>query len=202
MKVVKEVAKTKDEALNLVLNRLSVEENEIIYNFVEIKGGLFKSNSFECSAFLKKDIIEEVQVFLSELLTNMGLEASLEVRINEDVTTIKIYSSNNSIIIGKDGKNLEALSVITRQFVKKYSNSNLKIILDVEDYKDKQIKRLERLAKNLAREVIKTKADVEMENMNSYERRIVHNTLTNFKGVKTESLGEEPNRHVVIKYIK
>ena len=58
---------------------------------------------------------------------------------------------------------------------------------------------LERLAKNIAREVRNTKEPVYMENMNAYERRIVHNVLTNFKGVTTESEGEEPNRHVVVK---
>ena len=71
--------------------------------------------------------------------------------------------------------------------------------MDVENYKDKQIMHLERLAKNIAREVRNTKQPVTMENMNSYERRIVHNVLTNFKGVITESEGEEPNRHVVVK---
>ena len=87
--------------------------------------------------------------------------------------------------------------------MKKYAPFNApKIILDVEDYKDRQVKRIERLAKNLAREVLKTKVDVEMEAMNSYERRIVHNILTDFKGIKTESVGEEPNRKVVIKYVK
>ena len=74
--------------------------------------------------------------------------------------------------------------------------------MDVEDYKDRQIKKLERLARNLARDVVRTKVDIEMDNMNSYERRIVHNILSDFKDVKTESKGEEPNRHVVIKYDK
>ena len=73
------------------------------------------------------------------------------------------------------------------------------INLDVENYKDKQIYYLEKLAKNIAREVRNTKQEVVMENMNSYERRIVHNVLTNFKGVITESEGEEPNRHVIVK---
>jgi len=89
-----------------------------------------------------------------------------------------------------------------RQFIKKYTSNGPRIILDVEDYKDRQIKKIERLAKNLARDVVRTKTDVEMDNMNSYERRIVHNILSNFKGVTTESVGEEPNRHVVIKYNK
>ena len=65
--------------------------------------------------------------------------------------------------------------------------------------KDKQITHIERLAKNLAREVKNTKQEIVMENMNSYERRIVHNCLTNMKGITTISEGEEPNRHVIIK---
>ena len=58
---------------------------------------------------------------------------------------------------------------------------------------------LERLARNIAKEVRETKTPVTMENMNSYERRIVHNALNDFKGIKTESEGEEPNRCVVVK---
>ena len=76
------------------------------------------------------------------------------------------------------------------------------IILDVENYKEKKISNIERLAKRVAREVSKTKVDAALENMNSYERRIVHNILTNYKHVTTTSEGEEPNRHVVIKYVE
>ena len=71
----------------------------------------------------------------------------------------------------------------------------------MEDYKDKKVARLERLAKNLARDVLKTKVAVHMENMNAYERRIVHNVLTKYKNISTVSEGEEPNRHIVISYI-
>jgi len=104
------------------------------------------------------------------------------------------------VIIGKNGQNLEALTIIVRQFIKNISNNGPRIVLDVEDYKDRQNKRLERLAKNLARDVVRTKVDIEMDSMNSYDRRIVHNVLSDFRGVTTESVGEDPNRRVVIKY--
>jgi len=132
----------------------------------------------------------------------MGVECNLEVSTKENTTTIKIYSSNNPVIIGKNGQNLEALTIIVRQFIKNISNNGPRIVLDVEDYKDRQNKRLERLAKNLACDVVRTKVDIEMDSMNSYDRRIVHNVLTNFRGVTTESVGEEPNRKVVIRYSK
>ena len=202
MNVVKSVQKTKDEALRKVLAELNASEDEVAYSFQEIKGGLFKGVTYECSGFLKLDLISDVQEYLKNILNGMGLEVSFEVNTKDDVTTIKMYTSNNPIVIGKNGANLEALTTLARQFIKNYTFNGPKIILDVEDYKDRQIKKLERLAKNLARDVVRTKVDAEMDNMNSYERRIVHNVLTDFKGVKTESVGEEPNRHVVIKYDK
>ena len=141
-------------------------------------------------------------LFRSSIIKGMGVECNLEVSTKENTTTIKIYSSNNPVIIGKNGQNLEALTIIVRQFIKNISNNGPRIVLDVEDYKDRQNKRLERLAKNLARDVVRTKVDIEMDSMNSYDRRIVHNVLTNFRGVTTESVGEEPNRKVVIRYSK
>lgn len=200
MKVVEKVAKTKDEAKNQVLKELNANESEVITQFEEIKGGLFKGTTYQCKGFLKIDILDDVQEFLKNILKGMGVDVSFEVNTKNDTTTIKMYSSENPVIIGKNGQNLEALTVIVRQYIKNITNEGPRVILDVEDYKDRQVKRLERLAKNLAREVLKTKVDVEMDNMNSYERRIVHNILTDFKNIKTESVGEEPNRHIVIKY--
>lgn len=202
MNVVKSVQKTKEKALRQVLAELNASEEEVSYSFKETKGGLFKGVTYECSGFLKLDLINDVQEYLKNILNGMGLEVSFEVNTKDGVTTIKMYTSNNPIVIGKNGANLDALTTLARQFIKNYTFNGPRIILDVEDYKDRQIKKLERLAKNLARDVVRTKVDAEMDNMNSYERRIVHNVLTDFKGVKTESVGEEPNRHVVIKYDK
>ena len=84
-----------------------------------------------------------------------------------------------------------------------YLNTELgrtyKFIIDVNEYKEKREKSLEGLAKRVAREVAATKIEVKLDSMNSYERRIIHNILTNNKKVYTESEGEEPNRYVVIK---
>ncbi len=202
MNVVKESAKTKEEALELVLRKLNANQEEVVYTFNEVKGGLFKGTTYECEGFLKVDIVEEASEYLKNIISGMGLEVNIELSRKEDVTTMKIYSSNNPIVIGRNGQNLDALTTIVRQYIKNVCSNGPRIVLDVEDYKEKQIKRIERLAKNLARDVVRTKTDVEMDNMNSYERRAVHNILSDFKGVKTESVGEEPNRHVVIKYDK
>ena len=147
----------------------------------------------------KTDLLEYIKEYLEELLTNMGLTVNFETKLREDVMYVKIYSNNNPVLIGKGGNTLKALENIVRQKVNTDFNVRPYISLDVENYREKQQRRIERLAKNIAREVVKTNMEVHLENMNAYDRRIVHNVLTNFKGVKTESTGEEPNRHVIIK---
>ena len=160
---------------------------------------MFGKSNIVVEAITKNDLLEYIKEYITELLSNMGFDVSLETKIRDDSIYVKIYSNNNAILIGKNGNTLKALETIVKQRV----NSDLKIhiylILDVENYREKQEKRLIHLAKSLAKEVTKTKLEVHLENMNAYDRRIIHNALTNFKGIKTESEGEEPNRHIVIK---
>ena len=110
-----------------------------------------------------------------------------------------MFSDKNNILIGKNGQTLKALQTMIRQHIYREINAYPYIILDVENYKEKQVKHLEFLAKKLAKEVLSTKQPIVMDNMNSYERRVVHNALTKFKDIDTTSEGEEPNRHIVIK---
>ena len=102
-------------------------------------------------------------------------------------------------IIGKNGQTLKALETLVKAKINMDWHVHPKIVLDVENYKEKRIANLERLAIKMAKEVRQTKNDVILEDMNSYERRIIHNKLANFKGVSTVSEGEEPHRHIVIK---
>ena len=132
----------------------------------------------------------------------MNIEAQFETNIRNSQINIKMYSDKNNILIGKNGQTLMAIQTILRQQVYNQINSYPHILLDVENYKEKKLSHLERNAKRIAREVLKTKIDVELENMNSYERRIIHNALSEFKNITTTSEGEEPNRHIVIRYKK
>ena len=129
----------------------------------------------------------------------MVLEVKFESNIRDKQINIKMYSNNNPILIGKNGQTLTALTAVCKAAVFARIGIYPYLNLDVSDYKDKQVSHLERLAKNIAREVRNTGREVVMDNMNSYERRIVHNVLTDFKGVTTISEGEEPNRHIIVK---
>lgn len=200
MEVIVKEGKELEGVLESIQNEYNITSNDYYYHYTENKSGLFgKNTSVEVTAILKKDLLDYVKSYLEELLTNMGLTCNFETKLREDSMIVKIYSSNNPILIGKGGNTLKALEMVVKQKINTEFGIRALVSLDVENYREKQQHRLERLAKNLAKEVVKTNVEVHLENMNAFDRRIVHNALTNFKGVKTESIGEEPNRHVVIK---
>ena len=194
--------KNKDELKEKLLKELNCGENECLFKYETKKGGLFKSESYVIKGITLNDIKDEIATFLKELVTNMGVEVNIESNIRDNQINIKMFSNNNPILIGKNGQTLIALQNIVKQMV--YSKTGLYpyILLDVENYKDKKQSNLEYHAKKIAKEVQKTKVDVVLDDMNSYERKIVHDVLNNFKNIKTESEGEEPHRHIVIKYVE
>ena len=195
-------AKNLEDAKNAAIEAMNVSEEEIISTYEEKKGKLFKAGSVLFKAIKITDVAEFIKNNLKELLENMNIEAQFETNIRNSQINIKMYSDKNNILIGKNGQTLMAILTILRQQVYNQINSYPHILLDVENYKEKKLSHLERNAKRIAREVLKTKIDVELENMNSYERRIIHNALSEFKNITTTSEGEEPNRHIVIRYKK
>ena len=195
-------AKTLEEALEEAKTKLDLKEDTYIYSYEETKGKLFKSGSFNVKIYLIEDVCKYLKEYLKKLTSDMGIEVNFESKIREKNIEIKMISDNKPILIGRNGQTLKALECILMQVVNKETGKHIRVMLDVEGYKEKQIKRLERLSINLAKGCVRTKTDIHMDSMNAYERRIVHNKLTDFRGVKTESIGEEPNRHLVIKYVK
>ena len=190
--------KTFDEVKEKALLELKVAEENLIINILEEKNTLLKK-SIKIEVINYNDIIDYVKETVIEITKLMGLTVNLEVRRREENITIKIFSDHNAVLIGRNGSTIQALQTLVRQIIYNEINQNISIILDVENYKEKKIKNIEYLAKKTAREVAKTKVEAKLDSMNSYERRIVHSILSDDKYVYTESVGEEPNRCVVIK---
>ncbi len=194
------IGKTKEEAIQLAKEELQeVEENLFIKEIESTKGGLFKSKKVEIEVVEKREVIKDIKEYLIKILKLMGYNANIEVKNKEEIPKYIIFSDNDALLIGKNGKNLKALSMVVSQYLNTELGKNYKFVIDVNEYKEKREQSLERLAKRIAREVAQTKVEVKLDSMNSYERRIIHNTLTNNKKVYTESEGEEPNRYVVVK---
>lgn len=190
--------KTLEEAINNACDDLKVTPENIIYNVIEEKNSLLKK-TVKIEVIIINEIIDYIKDLIVVITSYMNLKVNLEVRRRDDNILIKIFSNNNGILIGKNGKTIASLQNVIKQIIYTNTSHNLHIILDVENYKENRSKNIEYLAKKLAREVAQTKVEVKMDCMNSYERRIVHSTLAENKYVYTESTGEEPNRCVVIK---
>ena len=190
--------KTKEEAIEKALTELKVDEKNLIVNVLEEKNTLLKK-IVKIEVINYNDLVDFLKENIIDITKKMGLTVNLEVRRREDNVTIKIYSDHNAVLIGKNGSTIEALQTIIRQIGHNETKEFIGIILDVENYKEKRVKNLEFLAKKIAREVKETKVETKLDSMNSYERRIIHSTLSDNKYVYTESVGEEPNRCVVVK---
>ena len=190
--------KTIEDATSKALEDLGVAKENLIINVLEEKNTLLKKN-VKIEVINYNDLVDFIKENIIEITKKMGMTVNLEVRRRDDNITIKIFSDHNAVLIGKNGSTIEALQTIIRQMVHNETKEFIGVILDVENYKDKRIKNLEYLAKKVAKEVRDTKVETKLDSMNSYERRIIHSTLSNNKYVYTESVGEEPNRCVVVK---
>ena len=189
--------KTYEEAVNKAKIDLQELEENLIINTKEKKKTLL-SKKVEIEVIEKREVKDYLKKIIKTLLKDMGFDVEIEITVNNNTPTYRLYSTNDALLIGKDGKNLKALTTVVNAILTKEINSNYKFLIDVSDYKEKNERRIERLAKKLAREVRETKVEVKMDSMNSYQRRLVHNILNNNKYVYTESVGEEPIRCVVI----
>ena len=192
------IGKTKEDAINNAKIALQELEEDLYIKEIEVKSGLF-NKKVEIEVIRKRDVADYIKELVKELVTNMGLTCNLEVKKRENGLNITIIADNNSILIGKNGRTLDSMTAIIKHAVFNEIGEYYPFVLDVGEYKQAREQRLERIAKKTAREVAYTKVPAKLEPMNSYERRIIHEALSNNNKVITESEGEEPNRCVVIK---
>ena len=181
------IGKNLEEAKMLAAETLKCKESEFFFNETETKSGIFKSKKVEIEVITKEEIISEIKNKLEKIINLMGIKTKFEIKEREGITTVTIFSDNNNIL---------------KQYLYNELGFYFPFVLDVSEYKLKHKNKIERLAKNIAKDVVKTKTDVKLDSMNSYERRVVHTILSDYNNIKTESVGEEPNRAVIVKYIE
>lgn len=178
------------------LDELDVYNNEILTKEYE------EDNKYKMEVVKKEDIKKYIKEYLEKITTEMGLETKFEINEDEEVFSVKMFSNNNPILIGKDGRTLTSLQMLIRQSISNQIKFNVKINLDASNYKVKKEKFFEKDIKNIINDVIKTKDEIKLDPMNSYKRRIVHSICSEYYNIETESFGEEPERYVVIRYVE
>ena len=142
---------------------------------------------------------ENIRKFLDEIIPKLpSKNIKYEINIKENFIDVKINGDEINYLIGYRGDTLEAFQNILSAVASKNIEGRVKVLLNIEGYREKREKALEELAEKIAKSVIKTGKTITLEPMSSYERKVIHSTLQNNEKVRTYSKGEEPYRRIVV----
>jgi spoIIIJ-associated protein len=201
--IVEMSGKTVEEAVSLALERMDTDRDSVDIEILDEgnKGifGIIGARDAKVRVILKETFIEKVRNFLEEIFEKMNVNVQMEIEEQEDNTIhVMVEGIDSGIVIGRRGETLEAIQYLLCLAVNNGKEEYRKIIVDVENYREKRENTLIKLSGKLADRVIKTKKNITLEPMSPFERRIIHATLQNNKLIRTYSIGDEPNRKVVI----
>jgi spoIIIJ-associated protein len=210
-------AQSVDDALEAALAALGASRDEVDVVVVqEPRGGFLRRGGQEAIVRVRRrsdpaaptteELEEQADIaadFLEELLDRMEIDAVVEPNFEDGSMYVDILGDSPddddmALLIGRHGQTLDALQEVTRAAVGRRSGVRCRVMVDVEDYRKRQRDRLESRARDVAKQVQRTQRERELEPMNPYERKIVHDAVASVDGVQSSSLGEDPDRRVVI----
>jgi spoIIIJ-associated protein len=203
-----------EEAVEAALTELGISEQEArIEVLQEPRGGFLGVGSQEAlvrvsvaSSDLDAEDLEEqadaVADFIDELLAGMDIDAAAEPVTYGDRVYVDVVGDDEddmALLIGRHGQTLEAIQELTRLAVGRRLDERVRVMVDVEDYRKRREDRLIQKATEIAKRVARSGREEELEPMNPYERKLVHDAVAAVSGVDSASNGEEPNRFVVVR---
>ncbi|WP_378956913.1 RNA-binding cell elongation regulator Jag/EloR [Pelosinus sp. sgz500959] len=203
MTSVEKTGKTIEDAIASALSELEVSIDRIDYEVLEAPSrgflGFIGTKLAKVRVIVKPiDPMTVAQDFLEKIFSLMNLEIKIEKITKQDITTFNIRGNDLGILIGKHGQTLDALQYLTNLAANRDAEGKVRIVLDVEDYRQRRTDTLIRLASRLGDNVKRRGEKVVLEPMSSNERKIIHMALQNDQRIVTYSEGEEPYRKVVI----
>lgn len=195
------LGKTVEEALDAASKELGIPVNELIYRVSDKKAGLF-TKKFQVEVYDYADVIRFAEDYILNVIDSLGIESTVNSKIDDDVIRITIDSTHNPILIGKNGVTLQALNELVKLATNNHFHKRFRILLDINGYKDNKYGKLGHMARKIARDVQKTKTTYTFDPMPADERRAIHNACNGMKNIKTESIGEGKSRQVQIVYVE
>ena len=200
--IVKEAASV-EEAKALIVAELNTTEDKITFEVVQEAGkkvlGLFGGTNAVVKGSLNGSAADVAKEYLEKVLAAMGVpEFTCQVKEENNSCVISLDGEHLGFIIGRRGDTLDALQSLTGLVANRVDNAYYRVTLDIGNYREKREQALVALAQRLANQTLRSGRRHSLEPMNPYERRIIHSSLQDIKGVTTVSEGEEPNRRVVI----
>jgi spoIIIJ-associated protein len=191
-----------NDAVNSALAQMKAARDEVEIEIIDEgkKGflGLFGSRDSVVKVTLKKNAIKETTQFLFDVTKKMGIDVKIDCKEVDREVIYQITGKDIALLIGKRGQTLNSLQYLAQLVFNRSTNQYRTIVVDAENYRQRRREALEQLAGKLAFKAVKTKRDVQLEPMPSYERKVIHTALLKNRDVKTFSAGEEPYRHLVI----
>lgn len=193
--------KTAEEALANAAEELNVPVDSLIYIVSDKRKGLF-SKKVVVEVFEIRDVVMYAEDYILDVIDSLDIESSVQTTVDQDIIRICIDSEHNPVLIGKNGRTLQALNELTKLAVSNHFHRRFRILLDINGYKDSKYSRLARVARRAAHDVQRSHDTYTFEPMPPDERRAIHNACSNMSNIKTESVGEGLHRQVQIIYVE
>ena len=146
---------------------------------------------------------EKIEQFLKGLMEHMGSQAVPHaVKVEENTYKVDLVGDDLGYLIGRRGDTLDAIQHLANYAAKKFAEGHIRINVDAEEYREKREDSLRRYARKKAQQVLKARRRTTLEPMNAYERHVIHAALQDMENISTHSTGTEPNRRVVVEYVR
>ena len=219
-KIIVSEGKTTSEAIEKGLKELNLHRDQVEIRVLEQEKRSFfdilaprvvkveltvKEKPQKEEKILTEEDLEEtknnLEKFIKEFLKNLGEEYKYDINIEKNEINVKIDGGNSATLIGYRGETLNALQHILSLIANKHTSAKVRVLLNVDGYKEKREKTLEELALKVSKTVIRTNKSITLEPMNAYERKIIHSKLQDMTDIRTHSIGEEPHRRIVIEKV-
>ncbi|WP_099189736.1 RNA-binding cell elongation regulator Jag/EloR [Tepidibacter mesophilus] len=202
MRFLEVTGKSIEEALDKALGELNVTKEDVEIDVIEQPSrgflGIIGNKLAKIKVTLKENPKELARKFVQDILDSMDIESEIKITQNKNEIKIDLTGEDATSLIGKRGYTLDSLQFLTGLVVNKSSDTKMRVLIDIQNYREKREKSLIRYSRKLAKQCAKTRKTIKLESMNPYERRIVHSALQNDRYVNTYSEGIDPNRKVVI----
>ncbi len=193
-------AKTVEEAVAAASEALKIDAKKLIYKVTEEKKGLFKKSA-TIAVYDQDDAAAYAKEYLYNSLKALGVETTIDAKIEDDIIKVSIDSSRNPILIGRGGRTLQSLNELTKLAVSNKFHHRYRVLLDVGSYKEDKYEKVTHVAQKAARDVLASHVDIQLDPMTPDERRVIHNALSEMEHIKTESTGEGSDRAIWIRYV-
>lgn len=190
-----------EEVLQNAASDLNIKEKDVMYKIIQTNEGFLGIGSkVSIEVYTQEDIISFITSYIKEYGNHIQMPITTEIKEKDGCYLVAMDCEHNAVLIGKNGHTLQSLNLLVKAAVSSTFKRRISVLLDVQSYKEMKYQKVCLLAQRVAKTVQRTKIDATLDPMPADERKAIHQHLTTFQNISTESEGEGLQRHLVIKY--